>query len=227
MARFVARTREVSFDQAAEEFDMNQLLEAASLVSYWRELHAKPLSRVSANLRYYLAEPPGPVVVAQRLKRRPTMVDKLIREPTMDLTQMADIGGCRAILPDQDGVTTVGRRLRQNWTLVRTRDYVAKPKPSGYRAIHHIVRRNGRLIEVQLRTPLQDVWANQVERDSRRVGVGFKSGVGSQRVHEFYLGVSELFALREAGHEPEVGFMAHLRDLYGAAQPYLNEEEQT
>jgi len=35
------------------------------------------------------------VEVTQRLKRVPTIVDKLRREPTMQLASMQDIGGCR------------------------------------------------------------------------------------------------------------------------------------
>lgn len=79
---------------------------------------------------------------------------------------MADIGGCRALLIDQSKADAVAARLRRNWDVTRTRDYAAEPKDSGYRAVHLIVRRKGRLIEVQLRTPLQDAWANQVEEDS-------------------------------------------------------------
>src|SRR5271165_1676721 len=82
------------------EADEGTLDAAIELIDWWRSLHARPLTSLSANLRYYL-KPHGPVVVTQRLKRAPTMIDKLLREPTMNLTQMADIGGCRALLPDQ------------------------------------------------------------------------------------------------------------------------------
>jgi putative GTP pyrophosphokinase len=193
------------------------------LIAWWRSQHARPLSIVNANLRYYLREQ-APSITAQRLKRHTTIVDKLIREPRMNLTQMADIGGCRAILPDQKKVDAVTRRVQKNWTIVRTRDYVREPKASGYRAVHHIVRRMDRLIEVQLRTPLQDIWANQVERDSRRLGIGLKSGLGSQLVHAYYAQMSELFALRETGSEADSDFMQRLRDRYQAAHPYLEGE---
>ena len=77
---------------------------------------------------------------------------------------------------------------------MRTKDYIKEPRSSGYRAIHHIVRRNGRLIEVQLRTVLQDAWANQVEEDSRRLATGYKFGRGGEDVHDYYRIVSEAFA---------------------------------
>jgi putative GTP pyrophosphokinase len=152
------------------------------------------------------------------------MVDKLLREPTMKLTQMADIGGCRALLQDQAAIYEVARRLRRNWEVERTRDYAAEPKDSGYRAVHLIVRRKGRLIEVQLRTPLQDAWANQVEEDSRRVGRNFKGGEGQQEVHNYYAVVSELLALRESSEEPDKELRQRLLTAYEAAQPYLTTE---
>ncbi len=205
------------------EADEASLDAAGELIDWWRSLHVKPLTSLSANLRYYL-KPHGPVVVAQRLKRAPTMIDKLLREPTMKLTQMADIGGCRALLQDQAAVYGVARHLRRNWEVERTRDYAAEPKDSGYRAVHLIVRRKGRLIEVQLRTPLQDAWANQVEEDSRRVGRNFKGGEGQQEVHNYYAVVSELLALRERDAEPDEDLRQRLLSAYTTAQPYLTHD---
>ena len=196
---------------------------AFELIDWWRSLHAKPLTSGSANLRHYV-KPHGHVLVTQRLKRLPTVVDKLLREPHMKLTQMADIDGCRALLPDQPAVYDVAKHLRRNWYVTRTRDYAAEPKASGYRAVHLIVKRKGRLIEVQLRTPLQDAWANQVEEDSRRVGRNFKGGQGQQEVHAYYAVVSELLALREEGQEPDESLRQRLLDGYQGAQPFLTNE---
>jgi hypothetical protein len=42
--------------------------EPIEIIEWWRSEHAKPLSRVAANLRYY-AEEHGKPVVAQRLKK--------------------------------------------------------------------------------------------------------------------------------------------------------------
>ena len=65
--------------------ELERLEAAVETIEWWRRLHAKPLTSLSANLRHYLKEQ-GPVVVTQRLKRAPTMIDKLLREPTMNLT---------------------------------------------------------------------------------------------------------------------------------------------
>lgn len=219
--QFFAAVRNPESDRLAE-FDFEQIEEDAQAIEWWRGEHAYPLRMASAGLRHYI--PPfsgGKRLVTQRLKRFGTIIDKLEREPTMAITQMADIGGVRARLPDQKAVASVTRRLRKNWDVPRVRDYVADPKPSGYRAVHLIVRKKSRLIEVQLRTPLQDLWANTVEDDSRRVRVGYKSGVGDQAVHDYYMAMSEFFALRERGEEADEEFRKRLNGLAEAARPYL------
>lgn len=56
---------------------------------------------VSANLYRYVGEE-GEPIVAQRLKRVPTIAGKLLREPGMKLSRMEDVGGVRAVLPSQE-----------------------------------------------------------------------------------------------------------------------------
>lgn len=178
---------------------------AFAAVGWWRSLHAQPLSKVATNLRYHVAREAalvdGRVDVTQRLKRTVTIGDKLSRERTMHVTQMQDIGGVRARLPSVEHVYAVSRRLKKSWTIHRTRDYIAEPKSSGYRSLHHIVRRDGRLIEVQLRTTLQDAWANQVEEDGHATGVGLKFGRGPDAASAYYALISKAFALLERDRE--------------------------
>jgi putative GTP pyrophosphokinase len=109
-----------------------ELQQAVEIIDWWRDEHARPLSRVSANLSHYAAKEGRPVV-AQRLKKFPTIVDKLLREPRMKLSRMADIGGVRAVLPSQEAANRVAMRLRKNWTITKVRDYVSEPKADGYR----------------------------------------------------------------------------------------------
>jgi predicted nucleic acid-binding Zn ribbon protein len=51
--------------------------------------------------------------ISQRLKRIPTILDKLHREPGMNLGRMEDIGGCRAVLRDLDEVYRVLGRISE------------------------------------------------------------------------------------------------------------------
>jgi putative GTP pyrophosphokinase len=89
--------------------------------------------------------------------------------------------------------------LRKNWTIDRYRDYAVSPKPDGYRALHLINRHSGRLIEIQLRTPRQDMWANAVEEDARQFDLRLKSGGGPRELRDYYVAIAELFAVRDRG----------------------------
>lgn len=202
-----------------------ELLEAIQVIEWWREEHAKPLSRVAANLRYYAAQE-GKPVVAQRLKKLPTIVGKLVRVPKMKLARMGNIGGVRAVLPTQEAAYNVAARLRRNWTITGGNDHVAKPKPDGYRALHLINRNRGRLIEIQLRTPRQDTWANTVEAFSRSVAPGLKFGGGPDFVREYFIAVAEGFAAEDQGIEVDLALRARIDELYGQADTFVERVER-
>jgi len=209
---------------ALDEFDANEVAAAEALVDRWRDAHRDPLGATNANLRHYVRHQPE-ARVSQRLKKHETILDKLIRLPTMELTRMEDIGGCRVLLPDQADVIDLARRLKKNWTIVRHRDYVAEPKPDGYRAHHLVAEKLGRRIEVQLRTPLQDLWANTVEEHGRRLAFALKSGKGPDDLLEYYREVSELLALEERGESPDDALLARLRLAAESVKPYLVDED--
>jgi ppGpp synthetase/RelA/SpoT-type nucleotidyltranferase len=138
---------------------------------------------------------------------------------------MHDIGGVRATLPSLGCVAAVSRRLRKNWTIVKTRDYISKPKESGYRAIHHDVLRDGVFIEVQLRTVRQHAWANQVEDDGRRQGTGYKFGFGSEEVHAYYRAVGEAFHLLDRDEELPERLTEELSEDYEKIQQFLRSDD--
>lgn len=175
-----------------------QAREMVPIIEWWRSEHAKPLSRVASNLGRYVGEQ-GEPVVAQRLKRVPTIAGKLLREPSMKLSRMADIGGVRAIVPDQEAAYRIATRLQRNWSITRMRDYVAEPKDDGYRALHLINRNQGRLVEIQLRTFSQDVWANIVERQSRTKFPGLKFGGGPPELRDYLFDLAEILAEQDLG----------------------------
>jgi putative GTP pyrophosphokinase len=195
--------------------------DSVEIVDWWRAEHVRPLSVVSANLfRYVTAE--GHPVITQRVKRLPTVLDKLRREDGMRLSQMEDIGGVRAVLPDQDAAYRVARRLRRNWTITRFRDYVAEPKADGYRALHLINRNRGRLVEIQLRTPNQDRWANVVEGAMQK-NPGLKSGGGPPRTRELLAIASEGFAIADGSVPPTMSRVREMQEALKGADTFTLE----
>jgi len=104
-----------------------------------------------------------------------SIIAKLRRGDVKNLASMQDIAGCRIVVDS--------RYLQDKWVeAIRGLFEKAKPidrrqDPShGYRAVHVIVRTRGRQIEVQVRTSLEDRWANVVERFTETMGVDFKHG---------------------------------------------------
>ncbi len=202
LLEFRERVRLEGAERALRATDEAALEASREALEWWRGLHARPLSAVSANLRYHVvkaaAEVDGRVEVTQRLKRQDTLVGKLGRERG-SVTQMQDIGGVRAVMPSPPHVYRVRRRLLKSWTIVRERDYIARPKDDGYRALHLIVRRSGLPIEVQLRTRGQDIWANAIEQAGLQTGVQFKFGEGPESDRAMFANVAAVIAGIEQG----------------------------
>lgn len=152
-----------------------------STLENWRASHLYVINTFQSSLRSRRRRVAygHTVTIAQRLKRRPTIVDKLTREPGMALSRMHDIAGCRLIFSTVDelndfraGVLTsraghelIGERNRYN--------YIMTPKNSGYRGVHDVYKYNvnsysgtpwnGLRIELQYRTIVQHAWATAVE----------------------------------------------------------------
>jgi putative GTP pyrophosphokinase len=192
------RIREWWYDRSIPSgalLDDPELRAALMLMVRFRIGFQDPLNRVTMGVRSFVKSESAPIVVAQRLKRLPTIMQKLARFPNMDLTRMQDIAGCRAIVPTQRHALGVVRRARrQGWDIVRFDDYNAVPKVTGYRAVHLAVRRRGRLVEVQLRTPLQQRWAAEVDRAAGQVGTRLKDGLGPADVVEAFGGLADRIA---------------------------------
>lgn len=211
--------------------DPGELANAIHVVEVWRSLHARPLARVNANLRYYIKKAGAEPQVTQRLKRFSTIAHKLHREPTMALTSMEDIGGVRAILPTQEQILDICRMLDKadRWTIRRQRYYIEGgdpgPKDDGYRAVHLIVAKDGCYVEMQLRTPRQDAWAQSVEQDTRRLRADLKFGSGPADLREYYRLVGDYFAMIDAGIEVEQDFMEVLAKQYAATRRYFPKPE--
>lgn len=179
------------------------------LVNY-RLLHYAPLNTFQATLRKRLkALGCSKAIVAQRIKRLPTILEKLQRFPSMQLNRMQDIGGIRTIAAnmaelDKIYASYAANRGRMRHQVVRMDDYVARPKESGYRGRHIVFRYshklpdyNGLQVEMQFRTRLQHVWATAVETFEAFMGEQFKSSKGDTRWLEFFALVSSAYALQE------------------------------
>jgi putative GTP pyrophosphokinase len=83
--------------------DEQTVRHAELILENWRSAHAFAVNSVQWTLRRLVERRGQTADVSQPLKKRRTIIDKLLREPTMQLSTMQDIARCRAVLPDLDG----------------------------------------------------------------------------------------------------------------------------
>lgn len=194
----------ISAESSSEEREL-----ALLAINNWRSSHGFPLNTFQVTLRDYAAraDKQGPLV-AQRLKRLPSIRAKLQRFGGMKLSRMQDIGGCRAVV---SGIAQVFKMddlydsSRMKHVLVSEKDYIAEPKDSGYRSLHRAYRYrsdksetyNGLLIEVQIRSRLQHAWATAVETVGTFTRQALKSSEGEEPWLRFFALMSSELAIRE------------------------------
>jgi len=183
------------------------------VVQNWRTSHAFPLNTFQMGLRQRAAKIESGVIVAQRLKRFSSLMNKLKREPAMKLSQMQDLGGCRAIVSSVSAVDSLfdlyrgsGATGSEEGTL-KYDDYIREPKPDGYRGIHVVGRYharndayeswNGQRIEIQLRTRLQHAFATAVETVTTFTLTPLKFGGGPADWRRFFSLMGSAIAIRE------------------------------
>ena len=163
--------------------DPEEIAAAERVVREFRAGFQYPMRKTTVGLRQFVQRESGSVIVAQRLKRLPQIIHKLVRMPETNLARMEDIGGCRAILANRDEVLRVLARIQKNaWNVKRVRDYAEQPKASGYRGVHVVIERDGHRVEIQLRTPGQQAWAEAVERTAGRFRLPLKDETGPEPV---------------------------------------------
>jgi hypothetical protein len=187
-----------------------QYNDALILADKWRACHAYPINTFQATLRRKAKKLSNNPIIAQRLKRMPTIINKLGRYPSMRLAQMQDIGGVRAVLESVADVNKLASEYRQKsrfeHELVTEKNYIQNPRnEDGYRSLHLIYKYknkraptyNDLLLELQIRTKLQHTWATAVETMGTVLGQGLKSRRGDKEWIDFFAVTSSAFAYEE------------------------------
>jgi len=156
---------------------------SVSMIQNFRAAHLYPLQIIKNLIWKHVKKLDllETATIVRRLKRLPTILDKLQRksldgktENAISLKRMHDIGGCRIIVETLTDLNALNNSLNASRTVhsVKIYDYINTPKPSGYRGIHRVYKSynnsekhawKGFQIEVQLRTRLQHLWATTVE----------------------------------------------------------------
>jgi putative GTP pyrophosphokinase len=171
-------------ESAPSEPDLKQLDEYRRSFSDAAE-HVVLMIRASTGL-----EP-----AARPAKSTTSLIEKLKRESAR-LTQVQDIAGCRIVVEGIDEQEKVLGRLREMFPGTAIVDRRKRPS-FGYRAIHAIPRIEGMLVEIQLRTSLQHLWAELSEKLADRYGFELKYGGGPDKVRKGLQQLSQVIATYE------------------------------
>lgn len=174
-------------------------LENLAIINNWRSAHAYPLNTFQITLRNKARKIESEAIVAQRSKRLESIHKKLAGKPTMRMTQMQDIAGCRAIFSKLKDVYTLANEYktsRFDHKFRNEKDYIANPKPDGYRCYHLVYEYRGTReetaaysglrVEVQIRSKMQHAWATAVEAVGIFTKQALKSNQGSQDWLRFF-----------------------------------------
>lgn len=193
-----------------ENIVLEEQNDALVVLSNWRASYAYPMHVFKNRLTRVASLIDKRSISAQRLKRVPSIIKKLNRF-SIRLTQIQDIAGCRVVMSD----VSLVKKLYDKYyltsdlkhKLVRVHDYINQPKINGYRSLHLIYEfksdkvnkeiYNGLLVEIQIRSKLQHLWATAVETVSFFTNKALKLDEGEKDWYDFFRLVSSAFAMTE------------------------------
>lgn len=192
------RENKLSFEEKAKNIE---------ILANFRSSHAYPMQSMIVHFRKKAFGVDRNAIVVRRLKRIPSIINKLKRFPSMSITTMGDIGGIRVILQDMTDVNKLRGSLLKDKTrnqLLSEKNYMINPKESGYRSIHLMYSYQGSKenyrdfkIELQIRSKIQHSWATAVEVIGTFNRQNLKAGQGDEEWLSFFKIVSEGFKLLE------------------------------
>lgn len=205
----VNKAGKILCNKKSSEEEINKAIE---VLNNWRAVHSYPLHIFQMRLKNKSKKIEKDSLTAQRLKRVSSILYKLNRSydgrsPSMQLAQMQDIAGCRAIVQD----VALAKILYNDYYLksdlkhkkVSKKDYVNSPKKDGYRSFHVVYEYksdkgkkeyNGLRVEVQIRSKLQHLWATAVETVDFFTRQAIKFNEGKPDWADFFKLVSSAFA---------------------------------
>ena len=163
------------------QHDEEMLIESAMQMQQMMMLYESGIREIKTKLDILSDESrisgkPSPIdAIKSRIKSPRSIIGKLKRRGfPISLQSMIDnlndIGGIRVICPFIEDIYTVADMLmrQDDLTLIEKKDYIANPKPNGYRSLHLIIEipiffstgKEMTRVEIQIRTVAMNFWAS-------------------------------------------------------------------
>lgn len=189
------------------ELSFEERIKCVQILANFRSAHGYPMQSMIGHIRNRAFDIDKKAIVVRRLKRIPSIINKLIRIPTMQVSTMGDIGGIRVIMNSMNQAIQLARVLENGRTknkLIHKNDYINSPKESGYRSIHLTYSYQGQKkdykdlrVEVQIRSLVQHSWATAVEVVGTFSQQNLKAGDGDIQWLNFFKNTSKAFICLE------------------------------
>lgn len=147
------------------------------LIQEYRTSFSQPLSTTFHKIRRITDKVDRGAIVAFRLKRIGTIINKLLRLPDTYITTMGDVAGIRCIFNSNEDVYKALKLIISKFECDdKIRDYIKETKGLGYKGVHVYVKdfKSGKKVEVQLRTKKAHNWATLVEITDLLYGLRLK-----------------------------------------------------
>jgi len=226
-------TAEYSFEDDGNELTAGAVADALRTVLIYREGNSVAMQVAHRDLARIVE--PLAAAVSSRHKRMQAILEKLHRFPHMRLSQMDDIAGCRVVVEGLEQIEVLREALAADYNIHAVNDYISNPKSTGYRAMHIVLELpdtnfamqpgvNSCFVEVQVRTPRQNEWADQVEAATGTTGIDLKGGIASslpEDLVEYVKIASEIRSLADRGELADTSLETRLAELREIVKPYF------
>lgn len=182
-------------------------------VKHFSESKKFPIESIQQQLKNFLDSRGIKAEIQGRIKNVYSIYAKLARKGLSDVDELYDFFAIRVILPHQeqvDHIYAVLGLIHSEWKPISSRfkDYIAVPKPNGYRSLHTVVLGLGpkeldRPVEIQIRDDemhreseygVASHWLYKTKRSSglRDLDYHVDWVKGLQQIHEFFGSESEI-----------------------------------
>lgn len=170
-ANVILRRKQLLEDQLFKRLRPNEFARIRALVNTkWGRARSRLLEEVVDDLREVI--PRWRVIRVESRTKHLFSIYRKLRSKRYGPDQIQDLFGIRFICPTEADCRTVLSTLHRRYRPVpgRYKDYIATPKPSGYRSIHTtVLTPAGIPVEVQIRTLAMHFEAEEAHAEYKRL----------------------------------------------------------
>lgn len=164
----IVRTGEESYEMKKNRQEIGRYFKEEGVQEQYRTAMLKLIAKLRG-VDELLKQEVGRMIISYitcRIKEPDSIIEKLQRKQKKVSIASAkenlnDIAGVRAVCLFMDDIYNIRDFIntQPDIEIVKEKDFIKKPKLSGYRSLHLILEIDSVKVELQLRTPAMDFWS--------------------------------------------------------------------